>query len=188
LREVGQARLRKARVAVVGVGGLGTHVVQQLALLGVGVLLLIDDEVLSDTNLNRYVGVGPGDIGQPKVKLGERLARSIDPSIEVVPIHAGLLTKVAFDAVKGADFVFGTVDNEGSRLVLTELCAAYARPYIDAASDVIPAKDGSAPEPRAVRTHARGHDRPRLLCPPLAAGGSGVADHPDDPAACVRRL
>ena len=57
----GQKRLSNASVAVVGVGGLGTHVVQQLALLGVGGLVLIDSEELDDTNRNRYVGVRHDD-------------------------------------------------------------------------------------------------------------------------------
>jgi hypothetical protein len=51
-----------------------------------------------------------------------------------------LLTKTAFDAVKGADYTFGGLDNEGGRLVLTELCAAYARPYIDVATEVDPGR------------------------------------------------
>ncbi|MDD5308697.1 MAG: ThiF family adenylyltransferase [Deltaproteobacteria bacterium] len=137
--KAGQDLLRKARVTIVGVGGLGTHVVQQLALLGVGGLVLVDDQRLDESNRNRYVGVGPGDVGERKVDLGERLAKSIDPSICVDKVFASLVTVDAFEAVKQADYIFGCLDNEGARLVLTELCAAYAHPYIDAASDVVPA-------------------------------------------------
>src|SRR4051794_3604161 len=81
----GQALLRRAVVAVVGNGGLGTHVVQQLALLGVGGLLLIDHEELDDSNLNRYVGAYHYDPipGTPKVNLGYRIAKSIDPGLRV---------------------------------------------------------------------------------------------------------
>ena len=53
----GQERLAEVQVSVIGIGGLGTHVVQQLALLGVGKLTLIDSEDLDFTNLNRYIGV-----------------------------------------------------------------------------------------------------------------------------------
>lgn len=139
----GQRRIRATRVTVVGVGGLGTPVVQQLSLLGVGALGLIDDQTVDESNGNRYIGVGPSDLGVRKVDLGERLAKSIDPSIIVDKVFGSLLTPDAFAEVKRADWVFGCLDNEGARLVLTEICAAYDRTYIDLASDVIP---GAPPE------------------------------------------
>ncbi len=136
----GQVKLAAARVAVVGVGGLGTHVVQQLALLGVGHLALIDSEDLATTDRNRYVGARHDDPvpGTPKVDIGERMVLGIDPGITVVKVQDSLVTESGFGAVIAADYVFGCLDSEGARLVLTELCAAYAKPYIDLASDVIP--------------------------------------------------
>jgi hypothetical protein len=134
----GQHRLSAGRVAVVGVGGLGSHVVQQLALLGVRSLTLIDDQTLEGTNLNRQVGAGHNDVGELKVDIGERLVRCIDPEIAVSKIPHALGTKNAFDAVRAANYTFGCLDNEGGRLMLNELCAAYERPYIDVASDIDP--------------------------------------------------
>lgn len=136
--KAGQARIGGVKVVVVGAGGLGTHVIQQVTLLGVGGIAPIDNETLDTTNLNRYVGVGPDDVGRPKVELAERLAKSINPSIAVTPVSAPLQSADAFNAVQQADWVFGCLDNDGARLVLTELCAAYDRPYIDLASDVLP--------------------------------------------------
>jgi molybdopterin-synthase adenylyltransferase len=143
--QTGQEKIRAASVAVVGVGGLGTHVLQQLSLLGVGALGLIDPEYLDGTNFNRYVGVRYDDpvSGFRKVDLGERLIHSIDPSIRVAKVFDLLASSEAFEAVKRADFVFGCLDSEGARLVLTELCAAYSRPYLDLASDIVP---GEKPE------------------------------------------
>jgi molybdopterin/thiamine biosynthesis adenylyltransferase len=137
----GQARLRAAKVAIVGVGGLGTHVAQQLAHLGVGAFTLIDDEELDETNLNRYIGARYDDPipGTRKVDLGERLILSIDPAIQVTKIFDPLLSQPAFAAIPGVDCVFGCLDNEGARLVLTELCSAYARPYFDLATEIPPA-------------------------------------------------
>jgi len=134
----GQRRLRASRCAVVGVGGLGTHVVQQLALLGVGRLDLIDAEELDETNLNRYVGVRRDDPipGTRKIDIGKRLAASVDPEIRVETVCDSFVSEAGFAAIRAADFVFGCLDSVGARLVLTELCAAYARPYIDLASDV----------------------------------------------------
>ncbi len=138
--ELGQRQLASCRVAVVGIGGLGTHVVQQLALLGVGELVLIDSQELDETNRNRYVGVRHDDPtpGTLKVDIGERIAHEIDPSIQVTKVPTTLVSKSAFAAIRGADYVFGCLDREGARLILNELCAAYTKPYVDLASEILP--------------------------------------------------
>lgn len=138
--EAGQRKLSAARVAVVGLGGLGTHVVQQLALLGVGHLALIDPQELATTDRNRSVTARHDDPipGTLKVDIGERTVKAIDPQIRVDRIPDSLISEDAFAAVMAADYVFGCLDSEGLRLILNELCAAYTRPYFDLASDVIP--------------------------------------------------
>jgi molybdopterin/thiamine biosynthesis adenylyltransferase len=139
----GQETLRAAKVAVVGAGGLGTHVCQQLAYLGVGEIRPIDHEELDITNLNRYVTAYADDPvpGSRKVDLCERLILRIDPSIIVNKIYAPLRSAEAFQAIQSVDYVFGCLDNEGSRLILTELCSAYSRPYVDLATEIIPGKE-----------------------------------------------
>ncbi len=136
--QAGQDRLRSTKVAVVGVGGLGTHVVQQVALLGVGGIALIDSQELELTNRNRYIGAWHDDPipGSRKVVLGARMARLIDPNIQVETLYDSLVSESAFQLIKLADFVIGSLDCEGARLILTELCSAYGRPYIDAATDI----------------------------------------------------
>jgi hypothetical protein len=136
----GQEKLRAAHVAVVGLGGLGTHVVQQLALLGVGRLGLIDGEDLAKTDRNRYVGARHDDPvpGTWKVDLGERIVNGIDPAIPVAKVRDSLVSERGFSTVIEAGYVFGCLDSEGTRLVLTELCSAYEKPYIDIASDIVP--------------------------------------------------
>lgn len=136
----GQEQLAAARVTIVGVGGLGTHVVQQLALLGVGALSLIDSEELAITDRNRYVGARHDDPipGTRKVDLGERTVNAIDPDIKVHKVDDSLVSQEGFQAVIGADYVFGCLDCEGARLILNELCAAYERRYFDLASDIVP--------------------------------------------------
>ena len=93
----GQNRLADASVAIGGIGGLGTHAVQQLALLGVRRLVLIDHEELDKTNFNRYVGVRHDDPvpSTLKVAVGGRTARDINPDIEVAAIPEQLATKNA---------------------------------------------------------------------------------------------
>ena len=136
----GQDKFRAASVAIVGIGGLGTHVVQQLALLGVGRLTLIDSEELDTTNRNRYVGAWHTDPipGSRKVDLADRLVKLIDPDIKVDKVPDSFVSNDGFRAIIGSDYVFGCLDSEGARLILNELCAACARPYLDLASDVVP--------------------------------------------------
>lgn len=134
----GQEALREARVAVFGVGGLGTHVVQQLALLGIGALHLVDHEELSHTNRNRYIGTWHDDPipGFPKVDLGERLVKLIDPEIMVHKLHEAFPSEAGLEVLRAADYVFGCFDNDGVRFVLNEACQAYAKLLVDLASDV----------------------------------------------------
>lgn len=134
----GQRKLRRTKVALMGVGGLGSPLAQHMALLGVGQASLADDEDLDETNRNRFVGARHDDPvpGSPKVELVARLVREINPDVAVVPLNCGLVTPEAFAVVKGADWVFGCFDEDGPRFILNELCAAYAKPYIDLASGV----------------------------------------------------
>lgn len=139
LGKQGQDRLRRATVAVVGAGGLGTHVLQQLAYLGVGRISIVDHEDLEISNKNRYVSAYAEDPvpGSKKVDLAERMVRLIDPSIVVQKVLNQLRSEEAFKSVIAAEYVFGCLDNDGARLVLTELCAAYRRQYFDLATEII---------------------------------------------------
>ena len=136
----GQERLAAASVAVVGVGGLGSHVVQQLAFLGVRAITPIDAQELDLTNSNRLVGVREDDPipGTRKVDIAERTAKLIDSAIVVDTVFDSFVSTGGFAAIAGADYVFGCLDSEGARLVLTELCAAYAKPYVDVSSEILP--------------------------------------------------
>lgn len=134
----GQRRLRQTAVAVVGVGGLGSAVVQHLALLGVGSIALIDSEELDETNRNRFIGARHDDPipGSRKVDLAQRLVQEINPTVATESIPYDLVSPAAFAAIKAAHWIFGCFDKDGPRGILNELCAAYEKSYIDLASDV----------------------------------------------------
>ena len=136
----GQTLLSAARVALVGVGGLGVLVSQELGLLNVGSLILIDSEELSETDRNRNPAARNDDRipGTRKVDIAERMIIGFNKSIQIEKVHDSMVSIRAFEAIIHADYVFGCLDSEGARLILTELCAAYARPYLDLASDIIP--------------------------------------------------
>lgn len=134
----GQAKLRNAHVAVAGCGGLGQHVIQQLAFLGVGKLTLIEDEALSRSNLNRYVLARHDDPipGTHKIDNALRAISAIDPSIEVTPVRNSIRSHEAFEALRAAHSLFGCFDNDGARLILNEYAKAYSKEYYDLASDI----------------------------------------------------
>lgn len=139
----GQRKLSQLRVAVVGLGGTGSVVTQELAYLGVGALDLIDPEELDETNRGRYVTARAADPipGSCKVNLATRMVSEIDQAIRVVGLPRSLLSVEAFRSVKTADAVLGCVDHDGVRFVLNELCVAYERPYFDVATGILSTED-----------------------------------------------
>ena len=134
----GQEKLRRTSVVVIGAGGTGSHVIQQLAFMGVGTITIIDPDELEESNRNRLIGSRSNDPapGTPKVEIASRLISETNPEVSVQVLKSTFLCKEGFEIIRNADWVFGCVDNEGARLVLTELCAAYSRPYIDLATQI----------------------------------------------------
>ncbi len=135
---IGQRLVEATTVAVVGLGGLGSHVAQQLSYLGVRNLLLIDGDKVDPTSLNRMVLAGPADVGRPKVDvIAEKLSNITEPkTVSVTTLATDLRDPRALTALKGVDIIFGCVDNDGSRLVLNEVACAYDIPCFDLAVGV----------------------------------------------------
>jgi molybdopterin/thiamine biosynthesis adenylyltransferase len=129
----GQRQLGRIRAGVIGCGGLGAQVIQNLVYLGSRDFALVDDDSIEDTNLNRLVTATPADIGTPKVIAARRLIRSLAKEAKVLALNESLRSKPALDALKGVDVLFGCVDNDGARLILNELALAYGIPYFDLA-------------------------------------------------------
>lgn len=139
LTKEGQKAISDAKAVIIGVGGSGSHVAQQLAYLGVRDLVLIDDDTLDETNLNRLIGASMEDQeGTPKVDIVERHLRSIDPNLNVDRLQKDLVSPEAFELMKEGHVVFGCVDNDGARLVLNEFCSAFEVPLIDIATQIFP--------------------------------------------------
>lgn len=134
----GQIILSNTHVCIVGVGGIGSHLAQQLAYLGIGSISLLDDDKLEETNLNRLIGAEhKNPVGKPKVDIIEQLINSINPEIKINKVYANLISKIGFATVKQSDFIFGCLDNDGARFILNEICLANEIPFIDSATDII---------------------------------------------------
>ena len=143
----GQEKIQSTKVVLVGFGGLGTFVLPELCLLGVKHLTVVEHEPFSATNRNRYMGFLYSDfdaengVGIDKVLVAERIAKGIDPKINIKLIKSKLESNEAFEAIMMADIVIGCLDNDGARSILNELCIAYGVTYIDLASEVF--EDGT---------------------------------------------
>jgi molybdopterin/thiamine biosynthesis adenylyltransferase len=140
--EHGQRNIRSASVVLVGFGGLGTFVLPQLCLLGCKKIGVVEHESFSATNRNRYLGFLHSDfdfsinVGVAKVVVAQRIAKGIDPEIDIRLIPHRLESAEAFEAIIAADVVIGCLDSDGARSVLNELCIAYGVILIDLASEV----------------------------------------------------
>lgn len=129
--EAGQARIAETRVAIVGLGGIGSLVAMQLVHLGVRDLVLIDDDLVEETNLNRLVGGGAEDTGRAKVAVAAEYAHEVNPAARVLPLQMNIRDPRAMRAATDADVLFGCVDTDSGRLILNELALAYLLPYVD---------------------------------------------------------
>lgn len=138
----GQARLRHARVGIVGVGGTGSHVVVQLAHLGIGHLVLVDDDVIERSNLSRIVGATAADVGQTKVDVLASVVARIRHETTVESLPESVL-EMNTDALATCDLIVCCTDNHGSRAVLTELAAQYLVPLVDLGIEVQRAHTGT---------------------------------------------
>jgi proteasome lid subunit RPN8/RPN11 len=129
LGEEGQAALAQLRVGVVGLGGTGSVVAAQLAHLGVGSLVLLDDDVVERTNLSRIVGAAPADIGHPKVEVAARYAAGLGVAVRAV--RCALRRAEDAAALVTCDVVFSCVDTHVPRAILNRLSYDAHVPIID---------------------------------------------------------
>lgn len=135
--EAGQAKISATRVAIVGLGGLGSHVAQQLAYLGANSYALVDFDHVTESSLNRLVGATDEDIAArtPKIDVAERVITGVQPDATINRIGQPLTARAAVEAIANADVVFGCVDRDIHRLDLSDITARHAKPYFDLATD-----------------------------------------------------
>ncbi|WP_300159534.1 HesA/MoeB/ThiF family protein [Solidesulfovibrio sp.] len=125
----GQLRIRRAKVLVVGAGGLGSPAALYLAAAGVGVLGVADADVVDLSNLQRQILHATPDIGAPKVASAARRIRALNPDVEVVT-HAQYLTAANIaDVVSRYDFVVEGVDNFPSKYLVNDACVLAGVPF-----------------------------------------------------------
>jgi adenylyltransferase/sulfurtransferase len=131
--EHGQGRLLDARVVILGAGGLGAPVSLYLAAAGVGTLVIVDDDVVDLTNLQRQIVHATEAVGRPKVdSAAETLAR-VNPGVTVEAVNARLDTGNAADLIAGASVVIDGSDNFATRFALNDACREAGIPLVSGA-------------------------------------------------------
>lgn len=125
--------LRRLSVAVVGCSGTGSPLIEQLARLGIGRLVIIDPDRIENKNLNRIINATKADAdrGELKVEVLARAIRAMGTGIEVVPIADTLFNPKVVLAVAECDLAFGCMDSVEGRQLLNRLAVFYNIPYFD---------------------------------------------------------
>jgi molybdopterin-synthase adenylyltransferase len=142
----GQARLKSARVGIVGCGGGGAHVVQQLAYVGIGAFVLVDADIVDETSLNRLIGAVPagrrtlldrllgrrvGDVGRRKVDVMQRLITGVNPAAHVAAFAEFFPSQKTVDALRVCDVLIACVDKLQVRDDLNRFAKRFVIPMVD---------------------------------------------------------
>jgi molybdopterin/thiamine biosynthesis adenylyltransferase len=136
LRDVGgpgQMKIRAANMLVIGAGGIGSPAIQYLAAAGVGALTIVDDDVVSLSNLQRQVLFTTEDIGQSKAKLAAKRVRAINPNVAVTAVVHRITSENAADLLRNMDVVLDGSDNFKTRLAVADAANAARVPLVSAA-------------------------------------------------------
>jgi len=133
LKEIGyngQLRLRKARVCLVGVGGLGSPIATQLAAIGIGHLRLVDRDIVEYANLHRQYLYDADSIGYPKVEIAAKKLRKLNPNVEVEPLPLSVTSLNASEVVNRMDVVVDGLDHMAPRYAVNRASVKQGIPYV----------------------------------------------------------
>lgn len=136
LREIGgpgQKRLKQAKVLVIGAGGLGSPALLYLAAAGIGRIGVVDDDVVSNSNLQRQVIHRDADIGLPKVFSAQKAMAALNPHIDLRPYNRRLSAEDAKALIAEYDLVLDGTDNFDTRYLVNAACVATGKPLISGA-------------------------------------------------------
>jgi adenylyltransferase/sulfurtransferase len=164
LREVGgpgQAALKEASVLVIGAGGLGAPALMYLAAAGVGALGVVDDDVVSLSNLQRQIIHETPDIGKRKVDSAAERIAALNPHVRFAAHATRIRAANALELIGGYDLILDGSDNFETRYLVSDACFLAARPLITAALGMF---DGSLTTIRAHEKNAEGEFNPTYRC------------------------
>lgn len=129
----GQLALLRSRVAVIGCGGLGGYLIEELARLGVGTIVAIDPDVFEEHNLNRQLLCHLGNLGQPKAAAAQARVAQINPAVRLVPVQAAFSASNGTELLHEVHLAVDALDNIPSRLDLAQVCGGLGIPLVHGA-------------------------------------------------------
>lgn len=132
-----QDLLRQAKVLVIGAGALGNEVIKNLALLGVGRLVIADMDRIEKSNLCRSVLFRETDEGEYKAIAAARAAEELYPELRARGLKVNILAELGLGYFRWADVVVGALDNREARVFVNAACAQVGRAWIDGGIDVL---------------------------------------------------
>jgi adenylyltransferase/sulfurtransferase len=136
LRDIGgggQAKLLESHVLLIGAGGIGCPAIQYLAAAGVGIISVVDDDVVSLSNLQRQVLYSEAQVGLPKVEAAAQAVTKLNPDLQFHALKLRINAETASDILNGVDIVIDGSDNFATRLIVNDLCLAAKVPLVSAA-------------------------------------------------------
>ena len=128
-----QQRLAAARVLVIGAGAIGNELIKNLALLGVGHVVIADLDRVENSNLSRSVLFRESDIGRPKAEVAAARAREIYPGINAQSFVGNIVYDLGLGVYRWADVILGGLDNREARVAINQAAARVGRVWIDGA-------------------------------------------------------
>jgi molybdopterin/thiamine biosynthesis adenylyltransferase len=125
-----QRKLFQSKVAVIGCGGLGGYIIEELARLGVGTIKAIDPDFFEEHNLNRQILCKVSDLGKPKAKVARARVKAINPAIKTISITIPFSQENGVALLKDMDIAVDGLDSVPTRIELAECCAALNIPLV----------------------------------------------------------
>jgi molybdopterin/thiamine biosynthesis adenylyltransferase len=126
----GQKRLKAASVLLIGAGGLGSPAALYLAAAGIGRIGLVDFDVVDDSNLQRQIIHGTGDVGRPKLHSARDRILDMNPNVEVVLYERALDSSNALEILAGYDVIIDGTDNFPTRYLINDACVLLGKPNV----------------------------------------------------------
>jgi sulfur-carrier protein adenylyltransferase/sulfurtransferase len=126
----GQQKLLKAKVLVLGAGGLGCPVLQYLTAAGIGTIGIVDDDVVALSNLHRQVLYSVNDVGLQKAERAADFLRRLNPEIRIIPYNERLTTQNALLLFELFDIIIDGTDNFSTRYMINDACVLLKKPLV----------------------------------------------------------
>ena len=132
-----QELLHNSTVMVVGAGAIGNELIKNLALLGVGKIVIVDMDKIEQTNLTRSILYRMKDVGKYKSQAAAEAAMEINPDVKAIYLNQNIVTDIGLGVFRSMDIVLGGLDNREARLAINQSCYKVNKPWIDGAIEVL---------------------------------------------------